>query len=163
MRFWTKTPESIPTQQYQWSFITHFTSRNPFMNPCFHHHCFMGITKSIPFHGVQLLLGGSELADLSRLREFFGYFDGKRTIFGTPKSHSQKQAPQKCMVRHGPWFRVNLRAKRMCCPRPLGSIQWEAKRRGRHEHFGHWGSWSFVMLGSWALDRTPSQTRNPKP
>ena len=33
-----------------------------------------------------------------------------------------------------------LRAKRMCCPRPLGNIQWEAKKRGRREHFGHWGS-----------------------
>lgn len=50
----------------------HSFSRNPFMNPCFHHPCFVGIhTKSIPFHGVQLLLVGSEHADLSRLRSVF--------------------------------------------------------------------------------------------
>ncbi len=35
------------------------------------------------------------------------------------------------------------------------------KKRGRHEDFGHRGSWSFVMLGRWVLDRTPSQTLNP--
>ena len=57
---------------------------------------------------------------------------------------------------------VLLRAKRMCCPRPLGSIHREAKKRGRREDFGHWGSCSFFMLGSWVLDRTPPQTRNPK-
>ena len=46
---------------------------------------------------------------------------------------------------------------------PSKSIQREAKKRGRRKHFGHWGSWSFVMLGSWVLHRTPSHTRNPKP
>ena len=35
---------------------------------------------------------------------------------------------------------VYIRAKRMCCPRTLGSIHWEAKKRGRREDFGHWGS-----------------------
>ncbi len=57
---------------------------------------------------------------------------------------------------------VYLRPKRVCCPRLRGNIQREAQKRGRREHFGHWGSWSFVMLGSWVLDLTPSQTRNPK-
>ena len=54
-------------------------------------------------------------------------------------------------------------AKRMCCPRTRWSIQREAKKRGRRKDFGHWGSWSFVMLGSWVLDRTTSQTLNLKP
>ena len=35
---------------------------------------------------------------------------------------------------------VYIRPKRVCCPRPRGNIQREAKKRGRREHFGHWGS-----------------------
>ncbi len=57
---------------------------------------------------------------------------------------------------------VMLRPKRMCCPRPRGNVQREAKKRGSREDFGHWESWSFVVLGSWVLDRTPSHTLNPK-
>ncbi len=51
----------------------------------------------------------------------------------------------------------------VCCPRPRGNIQREVnqKKRGRRQDSWHWGSWSFVMLGSWVLDRTPSQTLNP--
>ena len=43
-----------------------------------------------------------------------------------------------------------------------GNIQQEAKKRGRRKNFGHWGSRPFIMLGSWVLDRTPSQPPNPK-
>ena len=50
----------------------------------------------------------------------------------------------------------------MCCPRPRRNIHREAKKRGRCEDFRHWGSWSVVMLGSGVLDRTPSQTLEPK-
>ena len=50
----------------------------------------------------------------------------------------------------------------MSCPRPHGNIQRETKKRGRREDFGHWGSLSFVMPGSWVLDRNPSQTLNAK-
>ena len=47
---------------------------------------------------------------------------------------------------------VVIRPKRMCCPCPCGNIRREARNRGRRVDFGHWGSWSFVMLWSWVLD-----------
>ena len=54
-----------------------------------------------------------------------------------------------------------VRPKRMCCPRPAGTFN--GKKRGRREDFRHWGTLTFVILGIWDLDRTPSQTLHPKP
>ena len=56
-----------------------------------------------------------------------------------------------------------LTAKTCVARGPVGTFNGKLKERGRREHFEHWGSWSFVMLGSWVLDRTPSQTRTPTP
>lgn len=41
---------------------------------------------------------------------------------------------------------IKSQPKRVCCPRPRGNIQREAEKRCRCGHFGHWGSWWFVML-----------------
>ena len=46
---------------------------------------------------------------------------------------------------------------------PSRTFNGKPKKRGRRAHCGHWRSRSLVMLGSWVLDLTPSQTRNPKP
>ena len=53
---------------------------------------------------------------------------------------------------HQQWINESCRWKR----RNRG-VNWirSLARRVSSENFAHWGGWSFVMLGSWVLDRTP--------